>query len=363
MAPRKGRGWWDWLNTPLITRQENSRWVRSQLHSLTHATANDLISPQILPQFRQATGLADFTWRIYYHRRPHNRVQPVTELIPKAHGYVVLMHGWSGSHAVWENLPAQVCEVNPRLVCFVPDVNGFGGSPFIEAEYPRLRVCGPRAGMLAVEQWLDLLRLHRPGRQRQVFTFVGHSMSGAALFHKTISDWTEDRYNLLALAPAMLHHDPIKQAFYRTLGVGIGAGLQYEFLDRFKDRLAMPIMKLLAHNASRAVKKEHARIFQQTAKGTIAQTFFALGLAEETPPPRDWRNVFVMLGHKDRLVALGPTLDLLESMGLQSWNIQVMLGDHYFFSVSQQSRRLHAFNRDEVVRHILRLHDEQRQRS
>jgi pimeloyl-ACP methyl ester carboxylesterase len=253
-----------------------------------------------------------------------------------------------------------VCQANPRLVCLAPDVNGFGGSPFVEAEMPSLELCGPRGVMRAVELWLDLLRLHRPSRQQQVFTFVGHSMSGAALFHKTTKGWEADRYSLLALAPAMLHKDTVKQAFYRTLGLGIGAGLQYEFLDRFKDRLAMQVMELLAADASRAVKKEHARIFERAAKGTIAQTFFALGLAEEIPPPRDWSNVFVILAHKDRLVALGPTLDLLESMGLASQNIQVMLGDHYFFSVSQQSRRLHAFNRTEVLRHILRLHDERR---
>jgi hypothetical protein len=158
----------------------------------------------------------------------------------------------------------------------------------------------------------------------------------------------------------MLHTDTVKQAFYRTLGLGIGAGLQYNFLDHFKDRLATPIIELLAANASQAVKKEHTRIFQRTAKGTLAQTFFALGLAEETPPVREWNRVLVMLAHKDRLVALGPTLDLLENMGLTSNNIRVVLGDHYFFSVSRQSQRLHAFNRQELLRHIVRLHGEKR---
>jgi hypothetical protein len=158
----------------------------------------------------------------------------------------------------------------------------------------------------------------------------------------------------------MLHKDTIKQAFYRTLGLSIGVGLQYNILDRFKNKLATPVMELLAANASQAVKKEHARIFARTAKGTIAQTFFALGLAEETPPARTWDNMSVMLAHKDRLVALSPTLDLLEGMGLTSQNIRVMMGDHYFFSISQQSRKFHSYNRVELLRHILRLHEEQR---
>jgi pimeloyl-ACP methyl ester carboxylesterase len=332
----------------------------SQLHRLTDTTENGFISPQALSCFRQATGLADFSWRVYYHRRPGGRVLYVTDLVAKAQGYVVLMHGWDASHAIWEDLPAQVCQANPRLVCLAPDVNGFGGSPFIEAEQPDLELCGPRGDMRAVERWLDLLKLHRPGRQRQVFTFVGHSMSGAALFHKTTQGWQEDRYSLLALAPAMLHNDAVKRALYVGLGLGIGAGQQVGFLDYFKEWLVTPVIERLATNASRVVKKEHGRIFQRTAKGTLAQTFFALGLAEETPQSRDWSNVFVMLAHKDRLVALKPTLDLLESMKLTSRNIQVVMGDHYFFSISQQSRSLHAFNRTELLRHILRLHDERR---
>ena len=219
MARKKRRGRWDWLNHPLTTREENPRWVRSQLHNLTHATDSGSISPRILPSFQQATGLADFAWRVTYHRRPGNHVLPVTELITKAQGYVIFMHGWDGSHAIWEDLPAQVCQANPRLVCFALDVNGFGGSPFIEAEYPPLELCGPHSVMLAVEQWLDLLKLHRSGPQRQNFTFVGHSMSGAALFYKTIRGWEEDRCSLLALAPAMLHKDASHGVLYELLAV------------------------------------------------------------------------------------------------------------------------------------------------
>jgi len=332
--------------------------VVSQVYSLTYLVKAGLLPATALPRFQAATGLADFAWRLTFHRRPAGRVAPVPDLLSRAHGYVIFMHGWDGSHAIWEDLPAQVCAANPRLVCFALDVNGFGGSPFLEAEMPPLELCGPRGTMLAVELWLDLLKMHRSGQQAQAFTFVGHSMSGAALFHKSVTGWEDSRYSLLALAPAMLHKDTVKQAFYVTMGLGIGAGLQYDFLDRFKERLARQIMKVLAANASQAVKREHVRVFKNTAKGTIAQTFYALGLASETPPARDWGNVRVMLAHKDRLVALGPTLDLLESMGLTSSNIQVVLGDHYFFSVSQQSRGLHAYNRAQVLEQILRLHAE-----
>lgn len=360
MTRRRKIGRWDWLDVPLTTRKETPAWVKSQLHRLSHTVDNHFLSPKKFEQFRAETGLADVTWRVYYHRRPHRKTQCAAEAVSSAQGYVVLMHGWTGSHAIWEDIPALICQANPRLVCFVPDVNGFGGSPFIKDDPPPLEQCGPRGAMHATEAWLSLLQIHRLGPQRQVFTFVGHSMSGAALFHKTTAGWEETRYGLLALAPAMLNKDTVKQTLYRTLGLGIGTGLQYDLLDRFKDKMVGPVIEILASNASRAVKKEHSKIFKQVSKGTIAQTFFALGLAQETPPTRDWDNLYIVLGHADRLVALGPTLNLLEEMGLKSCHLQVVLGDHYFFSISQQSRRLHSFNRDEVVRHVLRLHEGQR---
>lgn len=363
MAQTKKPGKWDWLNTTLTTRQEAPRWVLSQMHSLNHTASAGYISPKATERFQKTTGLTDFSWRMYYHRRPKGRVQPVTDVVANAQGYIIFMHGWCGSHVVWEDLPALVCEHNPNLVCFAADVNGFGGTPFCQAENPPLQQCGPHSDMQAVEQWLDVLKIHRPGRQRQVFTFVGHSMSGAALFHKSHQGWEENRYSLLALAPAMLHKDTVKQAFYKTMGMGIGTGTNFDFMNRFKNKMSGPVMEMLAANAGKAVKKEHARIFKRTPKGTISRTFYALGMAEETPCSGSWNDLFVMLGHKDRLVALGPTLDLLESMGLTSENIRVMMGDHYFFSISQQSRRLHGFNRSELLHHILHLHEQNRARN
>jgi hypothetical protein len=116
----------------------------SRLHSLAYAAANGHISRQVLSHFRQATGLADFTWRIYYHRRSAGWVLSTADLLTNAQGYIVFMPGWTGSHAIWEDLPGLVCQANPRLVCFALDVNGFAGSPFIEAEMPFLELCGPR---------------------------------------------------------------------------------------------------------------------------------------------------------------------------------------------------------------------------
>jgi len=146
------------------------------------------------------------------------------------------MHGWDGSHAIWEQIPALVCVADPRLVALAADVNGFGGSSFPD-ELPTLAVCSPAANMAAVERWIELLGLR----------------------------------------------------------------------------------------SSR------------------------------------WRHFNVVLGHKDRLVGVKPMLELLEELGFASDQVHVVLGDHYLFSVSNQSRRLHLRNREIVVEEILALHEACRQ--
>jgi hypothetical protein len=50
-------------------------------------------------------------------------------------------------------------------------------------------------------------------------------------------------------------------------------------------------------------------------------------------------------------------LDLLEQLGFASDQVRVVLGDHYLFSVSNQSRRLHGRNREIVVEKILARHE------
>ncbi|MBU0704564.1 MAG: hypothetical protein KKC18_11935 [Chloroflexi bacterium] len=50
-------------------------------------------------------------------------------------------------------------------------------------------------------------------------------------------------------------------------------------------------------------------------------------------------------------------LDLLDELGFTSEQVRVLLGDHYLFSVSNQSRRLHLRNREIVVQEILDLHE------
>lgn len=351
-------GKWDWVKGFRTTRQEETKGVISARYALSDLIQAGLVGRRRVDQFGAQTGLADFAWRVFWPKGAVKR-RRYGEAMARAQGFVVFLHGWDSSHAIWEQIPALVCAANPRLVTLAPDVNGFGGSPFAE-ELPPIERCDPAANMAAIERWIDLLRLRssqRATRRLRVITLVGHSMSGAALFYLDESRWRSNEVARLAIAPALLINDAVRKGFYKALGLGIWAGSGADILARLRSKLAPPMVKLLIGAASRAVKAEHVRIFNTTPTGTLAQAFFAMGTIPHKVKPRRWHHFRVVLGHKDRLVGVKPMLDLLEDLGFTSDQLRVVLGDHYLFSVSNQSRRLHLTNRQIVIEEILAHHE------
>lgn len=331
--------------------------VSSAAYNLNGLAEARLVSPQRVARFRAVSGLSDFaweaTWSVQAGRRPE-------EALRSSQGCVVLIHGWDGSHVIWEDFPARICLGNPRLFVLAPDVNGFGGSPFSEA-LPPLTQCEPAALMRTVEAWVELLGLRsgrRAGRFYRVITFVGHSMGGAATFYLDEARWRPHEVARLAVAPALLLNDRLRKEFYKALGLGIWAGSPTSTLNWLKERLAPRLIEALIGDASQAVKREHLRIFTNTPKGVLAQTFYAMGAPSCSVHRRRWSHFRVVLGHRDRLVGVEPMLLLLEELGFTSQDICVVLGDHYFFSAGVRSRRIHGPNRDLVVRQVLDLHDE-----
>ena len=349
---------WFWTSGQRTSRQELVPRVVSATFALSTLVKKQLLAPPLMEEFQASTGLADFAWRTIYHTGVR-ATEPLTleARIARARGFVVFMHGWDGCGEVWENLPALVCQENRHLVCFTLDVNGFGGSPFL-APVPAVEQCDPRGSMRAVEHWASLIQLKssRVRSRRIPFIFVGHSMSGASLFFKSdASGWEHERYGLLALAPALLRADALRRGFYKALGVGIIAGTNQAIFDRLKIKLSPHFIEPLIGGASTANKKLHVEIFTRTSKGTIAQTFYALGMAEGNPQRPHWDNFKVILGHHDRMVGLGPMLSLLEKLGMSSVRVRVVFGDHYFFSVGRDSPKTHVENRAIVVEEILAL--------
>ncbi len=332
-----------WIEVGSPVRSEAEQGIYSAAYTLSELTQRGVMAAERFGEFQNTTGLSDFYWRTYWSRGDIIAAGGRSEIIRKTDAVVIFLHGWDGSQAIWENLPAQLCAAETNILALAADVNGFGRSPFHSPENLDFDDCDPAADMRAIETWLHALGIL--GGQRHVpIVFVGHSMSGAALFYFRTKQWKQHRVGRCALAPALLMNDTLRKGFYRTLGVGIWAGQRLQ-LEALTETISPLIITQLISGSSKTVQKEHQRIFKSTHKSTLAHTFFAMGQAKQPSRSGGWGHFKVILGHNDRLVGLSPMLELLATLGFRSQQIRVVLGDHYFFSVGHHSRKLHSEGR------------------
>lgn len=331
--------------------------VRRVGYTLRDLSRRGLLDAAAVDAFTAETLLDDFAWRVLWaDEDSRHDAESVGEALRSAEGVLVFIHGWDGSGEIWEDLPALALAANPRLVALVPDVNGFGGSPFADPQ-PPIGKCNPPALIAAVERWIDLLGIRAPAGSERVrpFVFIGHSMGGAALFFLDESRWRLGEAGRIAAAPALLLNDRQRRRFYRTLGAGIQLTRINEFIDRLAENVLAPrLIDALAGWGSEAVLAEHHRVFRTTPEGVIARTFAAMGLLDVSLEPRTWPHFHVFLAHRDRLVGLQPTLDLLEEIHFNPAQIRLALGDHYFFSLGGHPD-LHERNRALLLKDILAM--------
>ncbi len=313
------------------------------------AKSNALAGSASLEGFQQLTGLTDLYWRTMYYQ-PSGRQIPLAQALAEADGYVFFMHGWNGSHRIWESLPFRLTAKHKKIICFNLDVNGFGMSPFISST-PTPEQCSPPALMAAIEYWLTAMNLWpaRNRRQNPFYLFVGHSMSGAALFFKDVTGWENETFGFYAMAPALFCNDAQRQVFFKTAGLSI----RLPSFSAVKDALAPKVIRTLGAGASPEVKNEHLRIYSKTPFGTIAQTLYVLGNTNCPPHRPDWSRYKVALGHRDKVVGLNQMLDLLEELEFHPNQIRTTLGDHYFFSYGQGSPSSHKKNQRVVFDDML----------
>jgi pimeloyl-ACP methyl ester carboxylesterase len=356
---------WAWVEGKRTFRQETIPDIESADFALSTLADRCLLTTRQLADFQDATGLADLAWRAFWNRAALDECSGnYRSLLRRTQGFVVFMHGWDSSGDVWEHLPALVCAANPRLVALAPDLNGFGGSPFL-AEVPAVEQCDPYAVMRSVVYWVNMLGLRssaRARRRRRVITFVGHSMGGAALFYFRRQGWHRNEFARCAVAPALLIDEGLRQGFYQALGAGLWTGKPVDALEKIKSRLTPRVVENLVDGASEATRTKHLRIFEATPKGTLAQTFYAMGVLPHELNPNHWHNFRVILAHDDRMVNVSQMLHRLDNLGFASNQVQVVWGDHYLFSVGNRSRRVHLRNREIVLGEILHLHELCRER-
>lgn len=304
------------------------------------------------------SGLMDMVWEVTWAEDFDTPDEYLEERLHDVEGYVIFIHGWTGNHTIWEELPGMIVKANRRLVAISVDHNGFGESRFVE-ETPRLDACCPPSAMATMDRWVNALKLRRqPGDpNRKVLNFVGHSMGGAALFYLNPMRWDYGEETRYAVAPALLLNDTVHKAFFNAMGLGISLVDKLRIFEPVENFIRPNMVEAVCEGSSEFVKEIHTRQYGETPRGTTAATFRAMGLLQNWEIARRWDTFRVILGHKDSLVGLTPMMDMLSAMEVPAGNVRVVAGSHYMFSVGRETAFQHAQNRELVLNDILELHD------
>lgn len=330
-------------------------------YSLSELINRHLVDQSEAHDLLKNAGLQDFVWEMTWPEDFETPDEMLEINAQNAHGWVVFVHGWTGNHRIWENLPGMVVSANRQLLALTLDHNGFGGSPFTD-HTPELEMCNPPAAMQTLQALVDLLRIRRqPGTPTpKVVNFVGHSMGGATLFYLNPIHWRLGEETRYALAPALLLEDELYRAFFTTLGIGIGILERIRGLGFLEQALKPTVVRTLCEGASETVKSIHSQQYDETPRGITGATFMAMGRLKNREIAHTFDLFRVMLGHKDRLVGLHGMMDLLAKLEFPVANMRVVQGSHYMFSVGSESMSnafLHAQARELVVADVLELHN------
>lgn len=304
------------------------------------------------------SGLVDLVWRVTWAEDFDVPDEELSGRFYDVDGYVIFVHGWTGNHTIWEEMPEMIVRANRRLVAISVDHNGFGHSRFV-SEAPSLDSCCPPAAMGTLERWIQALKIRRqPGDpSRKTINFVGHSMGGAALFYLNPMSWDLGEETRYAIAPALLLNDSVHRAFFNAMGIGISIVDRLRIFEPVENLIKPNMVNAVCDGSSDYVKQAHTIQYDQTPRATTSATFRAMGLLHNWEIAHKWDLFRVMLGHKDSLVGLVPMMDLLSSLEVPAGQVRVVAGSHYMFSVGRETAFQHAQNRELVIQDILDLHE------
>lgn len=220
-------------------------------YSLSDLMDKGYIDREIGRNFLNEGGLDDFFWQVTWPEDFETPDEMLEMNINNAQGVVVFVHGWTGNHAIWEDIPGLTVSANRTLIAISVDHNGFGRSSFVEHS-PELDNCNPPAAMATLQRFVDMIKIRRqPGEPGQrVINFVGHSMGAATLFYLNPIVWRFGEATRLAVAPALLLEDELYRAFFTTLGIGISILERVRGLNFIGQTLKPSVIQSLCQGAS-----------------------------------------------------------------------------------------------------------------
>ncbi|GAB1421005.1 hypothetical protein MASR2M15_11370 [Anaerolineales bacterium] len=349
-----------WLTAYTERREGGIPGTYTASYRLSVLIAQGLIDVATANQFLESADLHDFFWEITWAESFETPDDMLIDRIADVEGYAIFVHGWTGNHRIFEDLPAMTVLTNRRIVAITVDHNGFGESRF-RNDSPSEDLCNPPAAAHTLQNWIDLMGIRRQAGQTgvKVVNLIGHSMGGAMLFYFNPMQWKYGELTRCAIAPALLLEDELHRVFYTALGLGIGMLQKLPMLEIVERFIKPGVMKTLLTGASEYVHQTHELEYVQTPKGVTGATFMAMGRLRNEEIARDWDLFRVMLGHRDPLVGLVDMMDLLGKLEIPASNIRVVPGTHYMFSIGH-SNPLNAFqhaqNRELIISDILDLH-------
>lgn len=332
--------------------------IHTATYRMTDIISKNLIEPSLARAVLYDSGLMDMVWQVTWAEDFDTPDHELPGRFQDCDGYVIFMHGWTGNHSIWEDMPGLIVRGNRRLIAISVDHNGFGQSRFV-VEEPELGACCPPSAMTTMERFINVLKIRRqPGDPaRKVINLVGHSMGGAALFYLNPTRWDFGEETRYAIAPALLLNDNVHRFFFNAMGLGISIVDRLRFFEPIEDLIQPAMVEAVCEGSSEFVKQTHTVEYDETPRGTTSATFRAMGMLQNWEIAHRWDLFRVMLGHKDTLVGLNPMMDMLSDVEMPPGNIRVVAGSHYMFSVGQSTVFQHAQNRDLVVQDILEQHE------
>jgi pimeloyl-ACP methyl ester carboxylesterase len=333
--------------------------THTALYRMTDVLAKGAIDNMTGRSLLIDSGLSDLLWKVIWAEDFEVPDEELPGRLYDADGYVIFIHGWTGNHTIWEDMPEMIVRANRRLIAFSLDHNGFGYSRF-SSDNPTLDSCCPPSAMTTIERWVNALTIRRqPGdSRRKTINFVGHSMGGAALFYVNPMQWDIGEETRYALAPALLLNDTVHRAFFNAMGIGISIVDRLRIFEPVENLIKPNMVNAVCEGSSEYVREAHTVQYGETPRATTSATFRAMGMLHNWEIAHKWDLFRVMLGHKDTLVGLVPMMDLLSGLEVPAGHIRVVAGSHYMFSVGVDTAFQHAQNRELAVEDILALHED-----
>lgn len=279
-------------------------------YRLSALEAAGLLPPARCAEFRSRTGYADFGWCVLGRS---NRLGSITEptAYARAGELAVMLHGTFCDREAWMGLAPQICRDQGQTLVLIPDVSGFGASPFEERVAPEK--LGPRPLLDAVVAWLELLCV-----RDLPSVFVGHSYAATALLTATDAE-LGPRTSRVALTPVFPDAD-----FLLRWGIRLVMPLTSGLATRPTVRALLSRVLFSKVGAAKAYSREDRERMRQhflrLPVSTLITTMQALSRSRPATGDRLERCAIVLAEH-DPIARVGVSLAALERMGVSPTRI------------------------------------------